>query len=125
MAGPILTVGILPAKAPPMPSIPGLTPEKIAEQVRQAREELTALGYPTTSFFLELDDGDWTRLKETLAGTDWKAILVGAGVRLPPPNLELFEKVINVVHEYAPKAKIAFNTTPADTAQAAKRVLGI
>jgi len=35
--------------------------------------------------------------------------------------LLLFEKLINLVHEHAPGAKICFNTTPADTAEAVQR----
>ena len=33
------------------------------------------------------------------------AVVIGAGVRTPPPQLLLFEKLVNVVHELAPKAK--------------------
>jgi hypothetical protein len=32
--------------------------------------------------------------------------------------LLLFEKPVDLVHEHAPGAKICFNTTPADTAEA-------
>jgi hypothetical protein len=34
------------------------------------------------------------------------------------PDFLLFERLINVVHEAAPGARIAFNTSPADTAEA-------
>ena len=33
----------------------------------------------------------------------------------------LFEKLINVVHEHAPRAKLCFNTNPGDTAEAVRR----
>jgi hypothetical protein len=49
--------------------------------------------------------------------------MIGAGVRANPSNLLLFEKLINVVHEHAPQAKICFNTVPSDTADAVKRWL--
>jgi hypothetical protein len=48
-------------------------------------------------------------------------ILIGAGVRANPSNLLLFEKLINVVHQHAPRAKLCFNTIPGDTAAAVKR----
>lgn len=48
---------------------------------------------------------------------------MGAGLRMPPPHLELFEKVINIIHANAPNAKIAFNTAPDTTYAAVKRVL--
>jgi len=31
--------------------------------------------------------------------------------------MPLFEKLVNVVHEHAPHAKICFNTKPEDTAE--------
>jgi hypothetical protein len=33
----------------------------------------------------------------------------------------LFEKLINVVHQNAPTAKLCFNTKPSDTAEAVQR----
>jgi hypothetical protein len=33
----------------------------------------------------------------------------------------LFEKILNLVHRLAPDAGIAFNSTPADTAEAVRR----
>jgi hypothetical protein len=33
----------------------------------------------------------------------------------------LFERIINLVHQRAPNSRIAFNTTPSDTAEAARR----
>jgi hypothetical protein len=47
----------------------------------------------------------------------------GAGIRLPPLSLSLFEAVINAVHRAAPHAAIAFNTRPEDAADAASRWL--
>ena len=38
-----------------------------------------------------------------------------------PPLLELFEALINAVHEHAPRARICFNTTPRDSEAAVRR----
>jgi hypothetical protein len=54
----------------------------------------------------------------------WDVVVIGAGVRMPPRNLLLFERVVNAVHRGAPNAHIAFNTTPIDSADAAQRWLG-
>ena len=50
-------------------------------------------------------------------------VVIGGGLRLPPKSLPLFEMVVNAVHKAAPGAAIAFNTQPADTAEAAARQL--
>jgi hypothetical protein len=52
-------------------------------------------------------------------------VVIGAGVRLPPRNLALFEVVINTIHKVAPGAAIAFNTRPDDSADAAARGLAL
>lgn len=49
-------------------------------------------------------------------------VVIGAGLRLPPKSLLLFETVINAIHRAAPSAVIAFNTNPEDTAEAAALV---
>ena len=46
--------------------------------------------------------------------------MIGGGVR---GDLELFERVINLVHRQAPAAAIAFDDTPAGTFTAAARWL--
>jgi hypothetical protein len=49
--------------------------------------------------------------------------VIGAGLREPPSRLLLFEQIINLVHALAPQARICFNATPADTAEAVQRWL--
>jgi hypothetical protein len=46
--------------------------------------------------------------------------MIGAGLR-NPAHLPLFEKLLNVVHALAPGAKICFNSSPADSAEAVQR----
>jgi len=62
-------------------------------------------------------------LERQLASKSYDCVVIGAGVRLPPRSLKLFEAVINIVHKSAPGAVIAFNTTPLDSADAAARWL--
>jgi hypothetical protein len=51
-----------------------------------------------------------------LAEETFGAVLIGAGIRTIAPMFLLFERLVNVVHEKAPHAKICFNTVPEDTA---------
>ena len=53
----------------------------------------------------------------------YDCMVVGAGIRLPPHSLSMFEVVMNAVHRAAPSAAIAFNTRPEDSADAAARWL--
>jgi hypothetical protein len=53
----------------------------------------------------------------------YDCVVIGGGLRIPPKSLALFETVVNIIHKAAPKAAIAFNTRPEDTADAAARHL--
>ena len=53
----------------------------------------------------------------------WEVVVVGGGIRKPEDQLDLFERIVNLVHRHAPDAAIAFNSTPGDTFDAAARWL--
>ncbi len=69
------------------------------------------------------DDFSTTRMMlEDMKRLD--VIVVGAGVRTVPSFLPYFERLINFIHENAPPTtRVCFNTSPADTVQAAERWL--
>jgi hypothetical protein len=60
-------------------------------------------------------------LKEHLSRRSFDCVVIGAGLRDDPKQLLLFEQLLNIVHARAPDAKICFNSTPADTAEAVQR----
>jgi hypothetical protein len=53
-------------------------------------------------------------------GIQFDCVMTGAGLRASEYLLRL-EKLVNLIHARAPHAKICFNTTPADTAEAVQR----
>lgn len=60
-------------------------------------------------------------LAELLKAKQFDGVMTGAGVRLPPSNFILFERIINTIHDNAPGVKIIFNTSPHDTAASIQR----
>jgi hypothetical protein len=62
-------------------------------------------------------------LEKQLLSANYDCVVIGGGLRIPPNSLALFERVVNVIHKAAPRAVIAFNTRPEDTAEAAARQL--
>ena len=60
-------------------------------------------------------------MRAELTGTDYDCVLIGGGLRLIPSSFLLFEKLLNVIHEHAPGARICFNANPDDTAEAVRR----
>jgi hypothetical protein len=97
--------------------LPDLTRAYIDTQT----ERLRALGYEVESCLIELGERAEQTVEFALRSRAFDCVVIGAGLREPPEGLQLFEKVINLVHRLASRSRIAFNTTPADTVEAARR----
>jgi hypothetical protein len=95
-----------------------LTHEKLTQGLKAQEEGLQKLGFDVRMCFVDLGETAEEITREALLGKAIDAVLIGAGIRTPPPNFLLFERLVNVVHECAPQAKICFNTNPEDTAEA-------
>jgi hypothetical protein len=100
---------------------PGLTHEKLTQDLKAQEAELQKLGFDTTFCLVDLGQTAEQVARAALQEKPYDAVVIGAGVRFPPPHLPLFEKLINVVHEFAPRARICFNTRADDTAEAILR----
>jgi hypothetical protein len=102
----------------------GVTPELIARGLEEALADMRSRGWTADFCGILPDDSLEAAIGEALRRQPWDVVVIGAGVRLPPQNLHLLERVVNAVHHGAPGARIAFNTTPADSATAAQRWVG-
>ena len=80
-------------------------------------------GWQGDTCMITPDEAGRAMLEKTLKGAAYDCVVIGGGLRIPPKSLALFEMVVNTVHKAAPGAKIAFNTRPEDTAEAAARQL--
>jgi len=102
---------------------PGMDATKVLAGLKSSEDELTRLGYSVQMCLIDFGETAEAVVQSQLKRRRFDCILIGAGVRANPSNFLLFEKLINVVHEHAPQAKICFNTLPTDTAAAVKRWL--
>lgn len=101
--------------------LPDLTEEKLTAQLDEQVAQLRAAGFDAV--FVGVDRGETAAAvtASALASRPHDIVLIGAGLRASPLLLELFENLINVVHERAPRARICFNTTPRDSEAAVRR----
>ncbi|HUZ63816.1 MAG TPA: hypothetical protein VMU82_08905 [Acetobacteraceae bacterium] len=107
------------------PSLPpGFDAKKINAGIDIAEATMTERGWDADLCMIAPDDTGIATLAAQLAKTDYDCVVVGGGLRLPPKSLPFFERVVNAVHQGAPKAAIAFNTRPEDTAEVAARWIG-
>ena len=119
----VLLVGLEPSTMdfsdPALP--PGMTAEKILAGVEVARADIAARGWQPEVCYINPDETAAPTIERCLAGAVYDCVVIGAGVRLPPKLLGLFEAVVNAVQRAAPGAAIAFNTRPDDSGAAAAR----
>jgi hypothetical protein len=100
---------------------PGMNATKVLAGLKSSEDELTGLGYNVQMCLTDFGETAESVVQNALKQKRFDCVLIGAGVRNNPSNFILFEKLINVVHEHAPQAKLCFNTLPSDTAAAVKR----
>ena len=100
---------------------PQLSVEKLEMAFKQVISDLSNVGY--TAIWCLTDQGETAPEQVTTALVEEKPdiVLVGTGVRVDPDLFLLFETVINLIHQHAPNAKIAFNSLPNDSVEAVKR----
>ena len=100
---------------------PGMDASKVLAGLKSSEDTLTRLGYSVQMCLTDFGETAEAVVQSQLKQKRFDCILIGAGIRTVPSNFMLFEKLINVVHEHAPQAKLCFNTMPSDTAAAVKR----
>jgi len=100
---------------------PGFDAAKIQAGIDVAMSKMAERGWQADACMIPPDEAGRRMLIEQLESASYDCVVIGGGLRLPPKSLLLFETVVNAVHQAAPRAFIAFNTRPEDTAEAAAR----
>ncbi len=111
----VLVIGLDPYR------VPGpWDPEPVAENIEIGRSRFIEHGVGAEFCLFGLDGSDDVAAVVTAAlrAQPWECVVIGGGVR---NELDLFERVVNLVRRHAPDAAIAFNATPAGTFEAAAR----
>ena len=100
-------------------------PKPVAEAIEIGMTALANHGFHAEACLVGLDGCDdiEARVTAALKARSWDCVVIGGGIRHPEEQLEIFESIINLVRQHAPKAAIAFNHTPYDLADAAARSL--
>src|SRR5882724_11674912 len=102
---------------------PGMNAERIHAGIALALKQMGERGWDVDLCLVQPDETAGPDVERRLKAQAYDCVVIGAGIRLPPRSLPLFEAVINAVHRAAPGAAIAFNTRPDDSADAAARWL--
>ncbi len=103
---------------------PGFDAAKIHAGIAIGMQQMADRGWAADLCLVPPDSSATDLVTQRLAGAIYDCVVIGGGIRIPPKSLLLFERLLNAVHQAAPTAAIAFNTTPQDTADAAARWFG-
>ncbi|UJR15910.1 hypothetical protein I4U23_002831 [Adineta vaga] len=103
-----------------------------AETAEKAEKYMRELNFPNAKVIaLQNDKASDDKFIEILKSDEWDGVSVGGGINgfddafeKEVTTLHWFNRIVNLVHEHAPKAKLIFVTGPNDIADAAERVLG-
>ena len=110
----VLFVGQLPETVdysdPALP--PGLNAQKIQAGIDLAAAKMAERGWVGDICNIAPNDDGIATLEKQLACATYDCVVIGAGLRLPPKGLLMFENVVNSIHRVAPACAIAFNTRP-------------
>ncbi|TCK24871.1 hypothetical protein [Pseudonocardia endophytica] len=113
----VLLIGFDPHRLP----IPDA--DALAASIRRGFDRFADLGMDAGQCLVGVDDRIEADIVAALGSRPWDCVVIGGGIRKPPEALELFEHVVNLVRRHAPQARIAFNTSGEDSADAAARQL--
>ena len=114
----VLVIGLDPYR------VPGpWDPKPVADAIDVGMARFAEHGIGAASCLFGLDGSNEVEAVVTAAlrARPWECVVIGGGLRGADDQLELFERVVNLVRRYAPAAAIAFNSTPTDTYDAAVR----
>lgn len=99
----------------------GLNAELVRAGLEKDKDNLNSEGFDAELIYINDENTAVDKISEVLKNIKYDIIMIGAGVRADNDYFLLFEKLVNVIHNLAPDAKICFNTGPNDTADAIKR----
>ena len=116
----VLAIGIDPVFVD-FSSMPQFTPEMFRRYIDDQLDRVRALGFEVTPCLIDLGDTAEAVTAAALSAGHTDCVMIGAGLREGRDRLVLFEKIVNLVHRFAPTAAICFNSTPADSAEAVQR----
>lgn len=115
--GPVLVIGLDPVR------VPGWDPEPVVAAIARGQARFGEYGIEADLCLVAPDENAEEVVTAALTRRDYACAVVGGGIRKHEPLLELFEKVVNLIRQHAPRAAIAFNSSPDDMADAALRWL--
>ncbi|MFC1435578.1 hypothetical protein ACEZDB_33560 [Streptacidiphilus sp. N1-3] len=104
-------------------AVPGMDGDAIRAVLDRELARFGEHAIEASMTLVALDESAESTLAAALTAREWDVVVVGGGIRKPESLLTFFEHVVNLIRQHAPGAAIAFNTSGADSVEAAQRWL--
>ncbi|MET8654496.1 MULTISPECIES: hypothetical protein [Nocardia] len=120
-----LTIGLHP-RALDYSRFPDLDEEQLTARVAAANAALRNAEFDVTTCLVDSSpDRAEAEIRELLANRSFDLVMVGGAVRAVPEHTLLFERIVNVVVDTAPRIRFCFNTSPETSLDALRRAAAI
>lgn len=102
------------------------TASEIETKIQADIVKIKSAGYDVTLYYMDDSDPEtgFKWLEEKLQAEKFDGITIGSGLRLVPPQTDLFESVVDVCRRLAPNSVYMFNYGPGTNYEAVERNLG-
>lgn len=95
----------------------------VRNNVAGKTEELRGLGFDVHQMYIDpTAPNPLAEFEDAVSNNRFDVVFIVGGMRMLSDNMPLFERAVNLVHEKAPQAKIAFHSGPHDIANSVQRV---
>jgi len=104
-------------------AIPGVDGDALRAALDAELARFGEYGIDAAMTLVVFDESAESALVASLTERPWDVVVIGGGIRKAEQLLPLFELTVNLISRHAPQAAIAFNTSGADSVEAARRLL--
>lgn len=106
------------------PALSAFNAEMIKAGIEEGKALMAEAGYDADHLLTDAGETASDVIAARLEDEDYDVIIIGAGIRIQPVQTGLFEDVINTIIEINPSALIGFNSSPQDSVEAVRRLIG-
>ncbi|WP_331450347.1 hypothetical protein [Streptomyces prasinus] len=118
----VLSIGLHPSTLDYSRMPAGVNEAAFTARVKVADAALRTAGFDVVPCLIDASpDRAAATVREQLRKHTFGLAMIGGGVRLLPENTLLFERLVNVLTEEAPRIRLCFNTSPENTVEALRR----
>jgi hypothetical protein len=118
----VLSIGLHPRSLDYSTLPDGVDEVSLTARIEQGNAALHEAGYDVVLCQVGTSPDTAEQLiRDALDGTSFGLAMIGGGIRMIPEYTELFERIVNVLHEVSPGIRLCFNTAPDNIADALHR----